>query len=65
MPKKKEGDVLGYTLVNLCGGMTLCDMESQVYRTYSQAKWWRDWLRKDCRNPDIVVVVVREIEGER
>lgn len=64
MPKKKEGELLGYTLVNLCGGATLCDMEHQVYRTYSQAKGLRDWLRKDRDNPDIVVVAVHEIEGE-
>ena len=67
MPKKKEGKLLGFVVVNLHSvsrDLFVCDSEGVVYSTYSQARMERDSARKDSGNPHIVVAAVHEIVGE-
>lgn len=68
MPKKKEGELLGYTVVNLnpalVNYLVVCEPENLVYPSYTEARIVRDELRQEFDNSDIVVVSIRTMKGE-
>ena len=71
---EKEGELLGYVVVNmhsLYRDLFVCDSKYVVYPTYLEARKERDLARESTmkewpwrENPHIVVATVREILGE-
>jgi len=66
--RKKQGITVGYTVVNFSPlgyrYLVVCDEESEVYPTYTEARKERDRLREKYGNGYIEVVAVREIPDQ-